>query len=279
MPRLPLNASREDSFTYRSSYAGSVADSDWDYSIGAPSVASPRVLQGIPPLELQDLPSARSDRSESIFTSISNSSRFQQTGVSQWPHHSMPCVSELEASGQRSPWPGLEERLWRPQANVHEENRGMLSSRSDRSTPAARHLLSYKERQSGARLDDKAESVAGSDTASWWSSIMPGTSCQSTDVPGGGPGINCSVAMKKSPKERICDERIKESARQCGTKIAERQCGRLTQECEDNIEEMLFRDAAEEVEEKHFRPAIDSWDECQKQPNKLGTLKTWSQQA
>jgi len=292
MLRLPLSrsvVSHEE--TYRSSCAGSqrnsIADSDWDYSIGAPSIASPRVVpHGIPPLELpvttwqQDLPSPGTDWSDTFRASASTPSCHHPTGfmpgILNMSSQLKYCASETSLSGPRTPWPELEEGRWRPNTKPDQQHGCCTSSRSGGGVPAARHLHSNRR----GPLNSK-ESTAGSETASWWSSIMPGTSCQSTASAAGAtpgiPSLNCTVAAQ-FPKERFCDEKVKERARHCSEKIAQRQC-RFAQDCEDNINEVLFRDAAEEVEEHHLRPPIDSWDdELRKRPDKLGTLKTWSPQ-
>lgn len=326
MPRLPLNRSAADGQdTYRSSYAGSertsIAGSVWDYGIGAPSVRHhANVPHGVPPL---DLPSPRSDWTESVLASASASSRPGHSGGLNLGmfHISSPKeygISESEMSGQRSPYPDLQEavaRFWRPDRHPDEQYGGSLSSRSGRSIPAARnlhsasgstlhsargqnlHTVSGQNLHSarGGHFDSREGSVAGSDTASWWSSIMPGTSCQSTvaspkklaksssnmasphEANPGVPSLNCTLA-RQSPKERLCDAQMKERARHCSAKMAERQC-RFAQDCEDNINEVLFRDSQEEVEERPLRPPTDHWDdELQKKPDKLGTLKTWSPQ-
>jgi len=282
MPRLPMSRSgaisRED--THRSRYTGSqctsrsFADSDWDYSIGAPSLASPRfVPDGVPPL---DLPSPRSDWSESVFGSVSTSSFRHNSGFAPGVLHMnsqmkrCPSESEMSEISQRNQWPGLEERRWRPHIDHGIPSGAMPSSRSDRSSHAARHLHNNR----GGQRDSK-ESATGSETASWWSSIMPGASCTSTVA--SIPTLNGNVT-KLPPKERNCDEKIKERARGCSGKLADRQC-RFAQECEDGIEEILFRDATQEVvEEPYMRPPTDSCND-RPRPNTLGTLKKWSPQS
>lgn len=237
-----------------------------------------------------NLPSARSDWGDPSF-----SSRGHHSERTRMNPMGMPSVPE--ASSYRNPWPGLEERFWQPPADNDERGLGGLNDERGLGGLTARVGAIFTQRMSEADAFESARSVpmhrasppaarppvltqkypepnprgskayaANTESSSWWFSSSASA-----------PSLNCS-ASAVPPKERHC-EGLKDSTRHCSAKGIDRQCNHLTQDCEDNIKELLFRDAAEEVEERPLKPA-DAFAECQPRadrPDTLkNTLKTWS---
>merc|ERR1712241_1529854 len=109
--------------------------------------------------------------------------------------------------------------------------------------------------------------TSNTEPSSWWFSSSASS-----------PKLSCNVTAPR-PKDRNCDG-VKEGTRHCSAKVIDRQCTHLTEDCEDNIKELLFGDAAEEVEERPLRPRVDAFAECQPKAERTdtlkGTLHTWS---
>jgi len=113
----------------------------------------------------------------------------------------------------------------------------------------------------------------------WWSTLLPGfAECRDAPIPSGGAGplSACGVASQTAartspavagsqPKSLFScssglempeqSQKSARSARHCGEFPKDRQnCTSLTDICEENIEDLLFRDATVELEETPTRP-------------------------
>lgn len=235
-----------------------------------------------------NLPSARSDWGDA---SLTTPARMQQMSAARYDSRGLPSVAE--ASGHRNPWPGLEERFWQPPADAAERGLGgFMSARvngvgpavshrnsapptgaypyqsvrgmpSQRASPPSARPPNMSQRYGEANPSDSKENAGNTESSSWWFSSSKSV-----------PSLNCSGSAPP-PKERY-----KEETRHCTAKGIDRQCNHLTQDCEDNIKELLFRDAEEEVEERPLKPPVDAFAECSPKadrPNTLkSTLQTWS---
>mmetsp|Transcript_115175 Transcript_115175/g.229409 ORF Transcript_115175/g.229409 Transcript_115175/m.229409 type:complete len:239 (-) Transcript_115175:106-822(-) len=228
----------------------------------------------VPKLNLPsaNLPTARSDWGDSRFSSRSYS-------------REMPGVPQT--SEYKNPWPGLEDRFWQPPADATERGLGgFMSARvgaawsqrlsevpsevseSSRSwckpnPPSARPPM-HGQRYGEPNSHSSKQYTSNTEPNSWWLSSSTFS-----------PNLSCNVSAP-APKERNCNG-AKEGSRHC---TVDRQCNHLTQDCEDNIKELLFRDADEEVEERPLRPQVDAFAECRPhtdRPDTLkGTLQSWS---
>lgn len=236
-----------------------------------------------------NLPSARSDWGDS---SLTTPARMQQMSAARYDSRGLATVSEM--SGQRNPWPGLEDRFWQPPADAAERGLGgFMSARvagfgapvSQRmSEPPAgasgfgpyqsvRGAPSHRASPPSGRPPTRAYGEANprdskdAEESSWWFSSSKSV-----------PALNCGASAAPAPKDRF-REGGKEETRHCTTKGIDRQCNHLTQDCEDKIQEFLMQDANEEVVERQLKPPVDAFAECSPggRPDTLkSTLQTWS---
>jgi len=173
-------------------------------------------------------------------------------------HHSAP------SSG--SPWPATHPMSGGPNAR-HPASKSVCA-KGDRQRPRV-PLWQTPEWKPPPREEAPANGV-------WWSTLLPDfAACRQAPIPSGGAGplaacgVAAQTAARTSPAaagsrptslfdcssgQELTDESQK-SARHCGELPKDRQnCTSLTDICEENIEDLLFRDATVELEEKSTRP-------------------------